>query len=101
MKKLPFHLHEKWRNIVYDIKEKKGSVKFNQLIDFVRKKAKKAVESVFGKEVMGSFNTNARKAQNPSGQTRTFGKPQEACKNMQLWQIIRRRIKQQILRKIT
>lgn len=42
VKKLPFHLHERWRNIVYEIEDKKGTVKFKHLVDFVRKEAKKA-----------------------------------------------------------
>jgi hypothetical protein len=54
--KLPFYLHDKWRNIVYETKAKGRSVKFNQLVDFVRKEAKKQNDPTFGRDVM-NINT--------------------------------------------
>jgi len=63
VKKLPFYLHEKWRNIVYDTKEKKEVVKFQQLVSFVRKEAKKATDPVYGKEVMSITNTGSKHSQ--------------------------------------
>lgn len=63
VKKLPFYLHEKWRSIVYDTKEKKEVVKFQQLVSFVRKEAKKATDPVYGKEVMSVTNTGSKYSQ--------------------------------------
>ena len=37
VKKLPYYLHEKWRNIVYDLKEKRQIVKFHHLVNFAKK----------------------------------------------------------------
>ena len=63
VKKLPFYSHEKWKNIVNDTKEKKEVVKFQQLVSFVRKEAKKATDPVYGKEVMSVTNTGSKHSQ--------------------------------------
>ncbi|XP_062567166.1 CAP-Gly domain-containing linker protein 1-like [Saccostrea cucullata] len=63
VKKLPFYLHDKWRNCVYDLKEKKLSVKFYHLVDFVRKEAKKATDPIYGKEMMSTPSTANKRLQ--------------------------------------
>lgn len=51
IRKLPFNWQGKWRNVVYELKDKKESVKFQNLVNFVRKEAKKANDPIYGKEV--------------------------------------------------
>lgn len=46
VKKLPYYLHEKWRNIVYELKQRKEIVKFHHLVNFVHKEAKKATDPI-------------------------------------------------------
>ena len=50
--KLPLNLHERWRNIVYQTKEKGSRVKFSHLVKFVRAESKKANDPMFGREAM-------------------------------------------------
>lgn len=52
--KLPFYLQEKWRNVVYELKDRKEAVTFQNLVNFVRKEAKKANDPIYGKGVMNS-----------------------------------------------
>ena len=42
--KLPFHLHDKWRNIVWSTRDRGEHVSFRQLVDFVRKEAMKGID---------------------------------------------------------
>lgn len=46
-------MHEKWRNIGYDLKEK-DRVKFHHLVNFVCKEAKKATDPIYGRDVMSN-----------------------------------------------
>ena len=55
--KLPFFLHEKWRNIVFETKRKGYVIKFSQLVDFVRQEAKKANDPIFGREHISARDT--------------------------------------------
>ncbi len=50
--KLPYVLHDKWRNIVYQAKEKGSRVKFGDLVSFVRREASKMNDPTFGREAM-------------------------------------------------
>ena len=68
IRKLPFYLQEKWRNIVYELKDRKQTVKFENLVNFVRKEAKKANDPIYGREVMNSL-TPAKQAQNEKSVT--------------------------------
>ena len=65
IRKLPFYLQEKWRNIVYELKDKKQTVKFENLVN---KEAKKANDPIYGREVMNSL-TPAKQAQNEKSVT--------------------------------
>lgn len=38
-RKLPFYLQEQWRNVVYELKDRKEAVTFQNLVNFVRKEA--------------------------------------------------------------
>ena len=76
VRKLPFYLQEKWRNCVYELKNRKQTVKFENLVNFVRKEAKKANDPIYGREVMNSL-TPVKQGQNEksvtfSRQKRTF-----------------------------
>jgi hypothetical protein len=75
VKKLPYYLHDKWRNIVYDTKDRHRVLKFSQLVEFVRKEAKKATDPVYGKDVMGTNTWNKRP------QDKQFGKSSGPRKN--------------------
>ncbi|XP_064650038.1 uncharacterized protein LOC135501717 [Lineus longissimus] len=44
VKKLPYHLHDRWRNVYQRLKESKKSVKFGDLTTFVKKEAKKIID---------------------------------------------------------
>ena len=51
--KLPFHLHDRWRSIVLQTKDDRGdTVTFSQLVDFVKKEAKKAKDPTFGRDAI-------------------------------------------------
>ncbi|XP_071137143.1 uncharacterized protein [Mytilus edulis] len=73
VKKLPYYLHEKWRNIVYDTKGRKETVKFAQLDNFVKKEAKKAIDPIYGKEVLSGTILSGKKADSsPKASGKTF-----------------------------
>ena len=40
VKKVLYYLHKKWRNIVYDLKEKRQIVRYHHLVNFVCKEVK-------------------------------------------------------------
>ncbi|XP_061180168.1 uncharacterized protein LOC133188682 [Saccostrea echinata] len=63
VKNLPFYLHDKRRNCVYELKEKKLSVKFHHLVDFVRKEAKKATDPIYGREMMSTPSSANKRLQ--------------------------------------
>ncbi|XP_062566787.1 uncharacterized protein LOC134229094 [Saccostrea cucullata] len=63
IKKLPFYLQEKWRNVVYELKDRRKVVKFENLVKFVRKEAKKANDPIYGREVM-NISTSSTHGQN-------------------------------------
>ena len=48
MSKLPFHLHDRWRNVVMRIKASHRSVKFKDFVDFVKAEAKKVTDPTYG-----------------------------------------------------
>ena len=52
VRKLPFNLQDKWRNIVYETKSQRRTLLFSQLVDFVKREAKKANDPIYGKDVM-------------------------------------------------
>ncbi|XP_045161949.2 uncharacterized protein LOC123526762 [Mercenaria mercenaria] len=58
--KLPYYLHERWRTIVYELKEKNRVVKFNNLVSFVQREAKKANDPLYGKTVMSVESHSTR-----------------------------------------
>ncbi len=54
VKKLPYFLHDKWRNIVLNVREKKQAVSFEQLVSFVRREAKKQNDPVYGRTALSA-----------------------------------------------
>ena len=68
VKKLPFYLHDKWRNLVFELKTRKEHLTFNDLVSFVKREAKKANDPVFGKSVM---STSTRKDQKNKHQSKS------------------------------
>ncbi|XP_060603364.1 uncharacterized protein LOC132756335 [Ruditapes philippinarum] len=64
VKKLPYSLQERWRNTVYNLKENSKAVKFENLVNFVRREAKKANDPLYGKSVMSQQGTSCAAAIN-------------------------------------
>jgi hypothetical protein len=54
VKKMSYHLHERWRSIVYDTKHRCQTVQISQLVAFVTKEAKKANDPIYGKSVLNA-----------------------------------------------
>ena len=52
--KLPFNLQDRWRNRVFDAKERGDRVKFRDLVSFVKREAKKANDPAFGRVAMAN-----------------------------------------------
>jgi hypothetical protein len=50
--KLPYYLHDRWRNQVFQQKERGDKVNFATLVSFIRKESKKIMDPTFGKEAM-------------------------------------------------
>ena len=50
--KLPFHMHDRWRSIVYQTKERGQRVTFSDLVKYIRMEAKKASDPIFGREAI-------------------------------------------------
>ena len=55
IKKLLFYLQEKWRTIVYELKDRKQTLKFENLVNFVRKEAKNTYDPMYEREFMNSL----------------------------------------------
>ncbi|XP_064624565.1 uncharacterized protein LOC135486033 [Lineus longissimus] len=64
VKKLPYHMHHKWRNIAYEARERKSAVKFSDLTDYVRREAKKYNDPVYGREALQKKGTSKTGGQN-------------------------------------
>ncbi|CAG2245378.1 unnamed protein product [Mytilus edulis] len=63
MSKLPFHMYDRWRNVVYRLNESHITVKFIDFVNFVKSEAKKATDPTYGNIAMNysnSRNTNQR-----------------------------------------
>ena len=52
--KLPYHLHDRWRNIVLQAKDHSETVDFHKLAGFVKREAKKVNHPTYGREAMAS-----------------------------------------------
>ena len=52
--KLPFHLHDKWRNLVHRTRDSHQPIKFNLLARFVKEEAKKANDPVYGRDALSA-----------------------------------------------
>ena len=50
--KLPFYLHDRWRNIVRQTSDKGETVQFSHLVRFVKMEAKKVMDPMYGKEAL-------------------------------------------------
>jgi hypothetical protein len=90
--KLPFHLHDRWRSIVQRTKDGGSTVRFEQLVNFVKTEAKKLKDPIFGKDALapeqkdhvvvqrsrtgkGSFASNARIADSQNSLNKTHDSP--------------------------
>ena len=60
--KLPFHVHDRWRSVVMDTRDKGQVPRFNQLVTFVQREAKKANDAVYGRMSLTS-EVNKRQGQ--------------------------------------
>ena len=50
--KLPYHLHDRWRNVVFQAKDHGKFIVFSMLVNFVRQEAKKANDPMYGRDAM-------------------------------------------------
>jgi hypothetical protein len=57
---LPGTLHDKWRSIVQNHKDKKLNLTFETLVDFVHREARKATDPVYGKLVLGDSKPKSK-----------------------------------------
>lgn len=53
MCKLPYHLHDRWRNIVLRTRSYKQTIKFEHFVKFVEDEAKKVNDLTYGSSVIG------------------------------------------------
>ena len=71
--KLPYQLHDKWRSVVHESKEKGKRPSFSTLVKFVSKEAKKSNDPTFGRDAMLMDNKHQGKAATSSKNQRTKG----------------------------
>jgi hypothetical protein len=69
--KLPYYLHDRWRNLVCQVKERGETVVFQHIVDFVRREARKMNDPVYGRDVMSIDKWQEKKA-SKSSDGRTF-----------------------------
>ncbi|XP_064650125.1 uncharacterized protein LOC135501515 [Lineus longissimus] len=62
VRKLPYYLHDRWRNIVGTIKERKGIVRFENLVAFVKKEANKSIDPVWGRAALAKEDGRNKEA---------------------------------------
>ena len=71
IRKLPYYLHDKWRNIVQQTKERGQSVVFSQLVKLVKCEAKRANDPTYGRMALSQDTKDGRAGGNtnslPSG----------------------------------
>ncbi|KAK6188277.1 hypothetical protein SNE40_004489 [Patella caerulea] len=58
--KLPFYIQDKWRIKYQEIKDKRIPIKFEDLVNLVRKESKKANDPVYGKDAMKTLESEKR-----------------------------------------
>ncbi|VDI11858.1 Hypothetical predicted protein [Mytilus galloprovincialis] len=68
MSKLPFHMHDRWRNVVFRVKDSHRTVKFNDFVNFVKAEAKKATDPTYGNIAMNYSNSRNTNQQRQHGQ---------------------------------
>jgi hypothetical protein len=64
--KLPYYLHDRWRNLVCQVKERGETVVFQHIVDFVRREARKMNDPVYGRDVMSIDKWQEKKASKSS-----------------------------------
>ncbi|CAG2221766.1 unnamed protein product [Mytilus edulis] len=74
MSKLPFHMHDRWRNVVFRVKDSHRTVKFNDFVNFVKAEAKKATDPTYGNIAMNYSNSRSTNQQRQHGQKVSNGK---------------------------
>ena len=57
--KLPYHLHDRWRNQVRHLKEQGQYILFSHLVEFVKRESKKLNDPIYGREALGYDHTNS------------------------------------------
>jgi hypothetical protein len=73
-------LHDRWRNVVFRIKDSQKTVKFKDFVDFVKAEAKKANDPTYGKSAM-NYSQRDQKPQdmNQRREQRKSGVAHAAC----------------------
>ncbi|XP_050397841.1 uncharacterized protein LOC126815871 [Patella vulgata] len=52
IRKLPYHLHDRWRNVVQKHRDNGDEVNFKHLVDFVKLEGKKSTDPLYGKDAL-------------------------------------------------
>ena len=60
--KLPYHMHDRWRSVVYKAKEDGDRVTFKQLVKYVKTEAKKATDPSYGREALAKMSADQKQA---------------------------------------
>lgn len=51
--KLPYHLHDRWRNIVLRTKTNKQTIRFEHFVKFIEDEAKRVNDLTYGSSAIG------------------------------------------------
>jgi hypothetical protein len=57
-------LHDRWINVVFRIKDSQKTVKFKDIVDFVKAEAKKANDPTYGKSAMNYSRNKSNSSSN-------------------------------------
>ncbi|XP_077982843.1 uncharacterized protein LOC144437710 [Glandiceps talaboti] len=90
VKKLPFWLHDKWRNIVQNNRDQDEAVQFKHLVDLVRREARKATDPMYGRDMLVSetkrvFNTSGRQFRGKQAGGKVLATNVESCNASSLY----------------
>ncbi|CAC5406217.1 unnamed protein product [Mytilus coruscus] len=81
MSKLPFHMHDRWRNVVYRLKELHKTVKFIDFVNFVKTEAKKATDPTYGNIAMNYSNSRSTNQRQHGQRQDSFSKNNDLQKS--------------------
>lgn len=83
VRNLPNNLHDKWRSVVFNHKDKGKPVTFRDLVEFVRKEARKAIDPVYGKDVLlGDCKPKSKQIKQPESKYSFSTSAKAGCSNV-------------------